>query len=255
VSTPDDLQREHDRSCRTGHPRARAGGGCVFGRGKGAASQRCRTLFGSAELAWLRAEDVRRFLEPCQLAEMTPTGGTVRSGCDPFQTVPRHRPGGRSTPCSPRSHRQNRGNRGRYSWADLLRLVDAIKRLAFDKSLPATEAPGKDRRPVSRKGRAAAKLALGVRSPGGHGDSQPWPCPRTPSRARRRSRSVWGRGGGTLSSSGARLAPEIEAYERGYRDGREEEGRGCGSMRSPRLLVEVPAGACIVAPGPLTVMR
>jgi hypothetical protein len=64
-----------------------------------------------------------------------------------------------------------------------------------------------------------------------------------------------GAGGGTLSSSGARLAPEIEAYERGYRDGREEEGRGCGSMRSPRLLVEVPAGACIVAPGPLTVMR
>jgi hypothetical protein len=34
---------------------------------------------------------------------------------------------------------------GRHSWAELLRLVDAVRRLAFDRNLPPSEALGRIR--------------------------------------------------------------------------------------------------------------
>jgi hypothetical protein len=34
---------------------------------------------------------------------------------------------------------------GRHGWADLLRLVGAVRRLAFDRTLPASEALGRIR--------------------------------------------------------------------------------------------------------------
>jgi hypothetical protein len=34
---------------------------------------------------------------------------------------------------------------GRHSWADLLRLVGAVRRLAFDRTLPPSEAMGRIR--------------------------------------------------------------------------------------------------------------
>jgi hypothetical protein len=78
------------------------------------------------ELAWLRAEDVRRFLKTwrgrrsglADFAEYDTHSGTVRSGCDPLQAVPRHRPGGRSTPWTQASHQKTSGITAATSLSD-----------------------------------------------------------------------------------------------------------------------------------------
>ena len=53
------------------------------------------------------------------------------------------RPHEGQAPCPPLSHRTSPA--GRHGWAELLTLVGAVRRLAFDRSLPPPEALGRIR--------------------------------------------------------------------------------------------------------------